>query len=90
MAPRAIRRLSGLNLADSRVTGPGSFTATVRLLDVPDRQGTAGMMRGRQVAAVGAEAEDEDLAIAPGLKRAISSSSATRRTWIVPSRNRSA
>ena len=64
----AIRRLSGLNLAESPCTGPGSFKATALPVDVPDREGESGKMRGRQVAAVGAEAEDEDLAIAPGLE----------------------
>ena len=34
-------------------------------LDVPHRQNTDVVMRGREVAAVGAEAEDEDLMVAP-------------------------
>src|SRR5258708_7621350 len=37
-------------------------------VDVPDRQGMAWQMRGRQIAAVGAEAEDIELPIAPGLE----------------------
>ena len=38
------------------------------VVNVPDRQGKSGIMGGRQVAAAGAEAEDVDLAIAPGLE----------------------
>ena len=47
-------------------------------------------MRGRQVAAVGAEAEDPDVAIAPGLEAGdlLVVGDATDR--IVPSRNRKA
>ncbi len=48
--------------------GPASLTADRALVDVPDRQGKSGKMGGRQVAAIGAEAEDEDLAIAPSLE----------------------
>ncbi len=40
---RAIRRLSGLNLAEDPETMPGSFRATDGAVDVPDRQGTAGI-----------------------------------------------
>ena len=37
-------------------------------VDVPDRQGTSGLVRGRQVAAVRAHAEHEDLEITTGLE----------------------
>ena len=84
--PPAVRAESGR----APMNGPRVVHGDGVPLDVPDRQGMAGRMRGRQIAAVGAEAEDPDLAIAPGRKRAISWSSATRRTEIVPSRNRRA
>ena len=61
--PAAVRAESGRPPDGARVVhGDGAP------VDVPDRQGKAGIMRGRQVAAVGAEAEDPDVAIAAGLE----------------------
>ena len=61
---RAIRRLSGLNLAECPDTGPGHSARRVRRSMSQTVRRIVGIMRGRQVAAVGAEAEDEDFAIA--------------------------
>ncbi len=59
--PPAVRAESGRAPDAARVLhGDGAP------VDVPDRQGTAGIMRGRQIAAVGAEAEDRRCRDRPG------------------------
>ena len=59
-------------------------------VDVPDRQRRTRLFGGGQVAAIGAEAEGTLVRSTVAEKWPISWSSATRRTEIVPSRNRSA
>ena len=90
-AARHIRRLSGLNFAEPTTIRPGSLTAIVPRIDVPHRQGHSGEIGGRQVAAVGTEAEHPDIAIASGRETsnlAIVGDSTLTKT--VPSRNRMA
>lgn len=63
----AIRRLSGLNLAEPR-HGAGVVQYGHAAVDVPDREVEFGVIRRHQVAAVGTETKHEDIAIAPGLE----------------------